>query len=68
MRAKEKKDEFNMKLLEGLNIIEKKLIKESGLKNMEVTSLQMRKKRKRTCNNSSPSPVRRYKRYGVDEL
>jgi hypothetical protein len=32
MRAKEQKDEFNMKLLEGLNIIEKKLIKESGLR------------------------------------
>jgi hypothetical protein len=29
MRAKEQKDDFNMKLLEGLNIIEKKLVKES---------------------------------------
>jgi hypothetical protein len=29
MKAKEQQDEFNMKLLEGLNIIEKKLAKES---------------------------------------
>ena len=29
MRAKEQQDDFNMKLLEGLNIIEKKLVKES---------------------------------------
>jgi hypothetical protein len=31
MKAKEQQDEFNMKLLEGLNRIEKKLVKESGL-------------------------------------
>jgi hypothetical protein len=30
MRAKEQQDDFNMKLLESLNIIEKKLDKESG--------------------------------------
>jgi hypothetical protein len=30
MKDKEKKDEFNMNLLEGLNKIEKKLAKESG--------------------------------------
>jgi hypothetical protein len=29
MKAKEQQDDFNMKLLEGLNIIEKKLVKES---------------------------------------
>jgi hypothetical protein len=32
MRAKEQQDDFNMKLLEGLNIIENKLVKESGLR------------------------------------
>jgi hypothetical protein len=30
MRAKEQQDDFNMKLLEGLNRIENKLVKESG--------------------------------------
>jgi hypothetical protein len=30
MRAKEKKDDFNMKLMQSLNRIEKKLDKESG--------------------------------------
>jgi hypothetical protein len=30
MRAKEQHDDFNMKLLEGLNRIENKLVKESG--------------------------------------
>ena len=30
MKAKEQQDDFNMKLLEGLNIIENKLVKESG--------------------------------------
>jgi hypothetical protein len=30
MKAKENQDEFNMKLLEGLNRIENKLVKESG--------------------------------------
>jgi hypothetical protein len=30
MKAKEQQDDFNMKLLQSLNIIEKKLDKESG--------------------------------------
>jgi hypothetical protein len=73
-----------MKLLEGLNRIEKKLVKESGLRKSgsHKPSDEKRKERsvsrhhhhsqrhltKRACINSSPSPVRRHKRSGVDEL
>ena len=84
IRAKEKQDDFNMNLLEGFNRIEKKLDKESGSSKSgsHKTSDEKRKARsvsrhhhhsprnsnKRTCNNSSPSPVRRHKRSEVDEL
>jgi hypothetical protein len=84
MRAKEQQDDFNIKLLEGLNIIENKLVKESGLRKSRShkPSDEKRKERsvsrhhhhsprhsnKRTCNNSIPSPVRRHKRSGVDEI
>ena len=73
-----------MNLLEGLNIIEKKLVKESGSSEFgsHKPSEEKRKEKsasrhhdnphrhshKRACNNSSLSPVRRYKRSGVDEL
>jgi hypothetical protein len=84
MKAKEQQDEFNMKLLEGLNGIEKKLVKESDSSKSEshksseekekVKSanihhhLSQRHSNKRAGNRSSLSPVRRYKRSGVDEL
>ena len=73
-----------MKLLEGLNIIENKLIKENGLRKFgsHKPSDEERKEisisrhhhhsprhsNKREGNNSSTSPVRRYNRSGVDEL
>jgi hypothetical protein len=84
MRAKEQQDDFNMKLLEGLNKIEKKLVKESGSSKYGIhkPSDEKRKARsvsihhhhsprhsnKREGNISSLSPVRRYKRSRVDEL
>jgi hypothetical protein len=84
MKAKEQQDDFNMKLLEGLNRIEKKLVKESDSSRSEshksseekgkVKSASrhhhhpQRHSHKRAGNNSSLSPVRRYKRSGVDEL
>jgi hypothetical protein len=73
-----------MKLLEGLNIIENKLVKESGFNKYgsHKPSDEKRKTRsvsrhhhhsprhsnKRAGSNSSPSPIRRHKRSGVDEL
>jgi hypothetical protein len=72
-----------MKLLEGLNIIEKKLAKESDSSRSESHKSSEEKgevkissrnhhhhrhSHKRVGNNSSLSPVRRYKRSGVDEL
>jgi hypothetical protein len=84
MRAKEKQDDFNMKLLQRLNKIEKKLDKESGLSKSgsHKSHDEKRKARsvsrhhhhslkhsnKRAHNNSSPSSVRKHKRSGVDEL
>ena len=84
MRAKEQQDDFNMNLLEGLNIIEKKLVKESGSSKFgsHKPSEEKRKEKsasrhnhhsqrhsnKRAGNSSSLSPVRRYKRSWVDEL
>jgi hypothetical protein len=73
-----------MNLLEGLNRIEKKLVKESGsskflshkpskekIKEKSVSRHRHhfpRHSNKRAGNNSSLSPVRRYKRSEVDEL
>jgi hypothetical protein len=84
MKAKENQDDFNMKLLEGLNRIENKLVKKSDLSRSkshkyleekgEVKSASRhhhhphRHSHKRAGNNSSLSPIIRYKRYGVDEL
>jgi hypothetical protein len=84
LRAKEKQDDFNMNLLEILNIIEKKLVKESGLiKFVSHKHLDEKRKErsvsrhhhhaprhsnKREGNNSCPSPIGRHKRYGLDEL
>jgi hypothetical protein len=75
MKSKEKQDDFNMKLLEGLNKIEMKLVKESGLSKFgsHKPSEEKRKEKsasrhhhhsqrhsnKREGNNSSLSPVRR---------
>jgi hypothetical protein len=84
MKAKEKQDDFNMKLLEGLNIIEHKLVKESDSSKFESHKSSeekgkvkcasrhhhhsQRHSNKRAGNNSSLSPIRRYKRSGVDGL
>jgi hypothetical protein len=84
MKAKEQQDDFNMKLLEGLNRIENKLVKESGSSESgsHKPSEEKRKEKgasrhhhhsqrhsnKRAGNSSSLSLVRRYKRSGVDEL
>jgi hypothetical protein len=84
MRAKEQQDDFNMKLLEGLNIIEKKLVKESGLRKsgshkpsdeeIKARSISIhhhhspRHSNKRVGSSSSSILVRRHKSYRVDEL
>ena len=84
MRAKDQHDDFNMNLLESLNIIEKKMDKESGSRKSgsHKSHDEKRKTRsvsrhhhhsprnsnKRSHSISSPSPVRNHKRYGVDEL
>jgi hypothetical protein len=73
-----------MKLMQILNIIEKKLDKESGLSKSGSHRSPDEKRRirsvskhhhhslshsnKRAHNNSIPSPVRKHKRSGVDEL
>jgi hypothetical protein len=84
MKAKEQPEEFNMNLLEGLNIIENKLVKESGSSKSgsHKSSKEKRKAKsvsrhhhhsprhsnKRVDNNSKLCPVKRYKRSGVDDL
>ena len=84
MRAKEQQDDFNMKLLQSLNKIEKKLDKESGssksgsyrpsddkIKSRSVSRHHHHSSRhsnKREHENSSPSPIRNHKRSRVDEL
>jgi hypothetical protein len=84
MRAKEQQDDFNMKLLQILNIIENKLDKESGSRKLgsHKSHDEKRKSRsvrrhhhhsprhsnKREHSSSSPSLVRNHKSYGVDEL
>jgi hypothetical protein len=84
MRSKEHQDDFNINLLNNLNIIENKLDKDSGSSKSgsHRPSNEKRKERsvsrhhhhsprnsnKRERNNSSPSLVRNHKRSVVDEL
>jgi hypothetical protein len=84
MRAKEQQDDFSMKLMQSLNIIEKNLDRESGSRkygshmppdeNRRTRSVRRhhhhssRNSNKKENINSSPSSVRKHKRYGVDEL
>jgi uncharacterized coiled-coil DUF342 family protein len=76
MRAKEQKDDFNMKLLESMNKIENKLDKESGSiksashgpsdekrRAISVSSHHhhsLRHSNKREHSSSSPCPVRKH--------
>jgi hypothetical protein len=84
MRAKEKQEEFNMNLMQSLNIIEKKLDKESGssksgkhkppdekIRPRSVSRHHhhsLRYSNKREHMSLSPSPIRMHKRSRVDEL
>jgi hypothetical protein len=84
MKAKDKQEKFNMKLMQRLNRIENKLDKESGSrksishrspneKRRKISVSRhhhhsLRHSNKRSHNKSSPSHVKNNKRYGVDEL
>jgi hypothetical protein len=84
MKSKEQQDEFNMKLMQSLNIIEKKLDKESGsnksgshrppdekIRTISVSIHHyhsLRHSNKRSHSSSSPSLVRKHKGSKVDEL
>jgi hypothetical protein len=78
MKAREQQGEFNVKLMQSLERIENKLDKESGSRKSgsprRTRSISRhhqhspRHSNKRAHNNSSPSPVRKHKRSGEDEL
>jgi hypothetical protein len=84
MRSKENKDEFNMKLLQSLNKIEKKLDKETGSsksrshrppdEKQRTISVRkhhhhsLRNYNKRSYRRSITSPIRNHKGSVVDEL
>ena len=84
MRAKEQQGDFNMKLMQSLNRIEKKVDKESGSSKSRSHRPPDEKRRTRSVsrhhhnspknsnkiahNSLSPSPFRKHKRSGVDEL
>jgi hypothetical protein len=84
MRAKEQQDDFNMNLMQSLNIIEKKLDKESGSRKSGSHRSPNEKRRtisvsrhhhhsprhsnKNKNNNSIPSPIRRHRKSGVYDL
>jgi hypothetical protein len=84
MRDKEQQDDFNMKLLESLKRIEKKLDKESDSsksgshrpfdEKRKARSVSRhhhhspRHSNKREGRSSSPSPFKNHKSYGVDEI
>jgi hypothetical protein len=84
MRDKEEHDEFNMNLLQSFNIIEKKLDKESGSskvgshrspdeKRITISVSRHHHHSPRNSNKkenkiSSPSPIRKDKMFGVDEI
>jgi hypothetical protein len=84
MRAKEYQDDFKINLMHNLNRIENKLDKESGSRKLGSHRSPDEKKRtgsvsrhhhhslrhsnKRSDSSSSPSPIRKNNRLGVDEL
>jgi hypothetical protein len=83
-RAKEQQEDFNMKLMWSLERIEDNLDKESSSNKLGSHGTPNKKGRsrsgsrhhqhsqkhshKRVHSSSSPSPVRKHRRYGVDEL
>jgi hypothetical protein len=84
MRVRDWQGEFNLKMLKSLKIIERKLEKESDTNKTGSHRTLERKRRlrsgsrhrcsspkhsdKESNNSSSPSPTRKHRRYGVDEL
>jgi hypothetical protein len=57
MKDKEQQDDFNMKLLEGLNGIENKLVKESGSsKSKSYKPLEEKRKEKSVSRHHNHSP------------
>jgi hypothetical protein len=78
MKSREQQGEFNIKLMQSLERIENNLDKESGSSKSGSHRRTKSDNRhhqhslshsnKRAHKNSSPSPVRKHKRSGVDEL
>jgi hypothetical protein len=84
MRIRDRQGEFNLKMLKNLERIERKLEKESGTSKTGSRRTPERKRRSRSGSrhrrrspkhsdkeahsSSSPSPTRKHRRSGVDEL
>jgi hypothetical protein len=84
MKAKEQQEDFNMKLIQILERIENNLDNESGSNKSGSYGTPEKKVRSRSCsinhhhsqkhshrrsdNISSPSPIRKHRRFGMDEL
>ena len=84
MRVRDWQGEFNLKMLKSLERIERKLEKESDTRKMGSRRNPERKRRlrsgrrhlhyspkhsgKEAHSSSSPSPTRKHRRFGVDEL
>jgi hypothetical protein len=84
MKVRDREGEFNLRMLKSLEIIEKKLKKESDSSKTESRRTPERKSRSRSVsthhrcspknsnreahNSSSPSPTKKHRRSRVDEL
>jgi hypothetical protein len=83
MKAKEQQGEFNLNLMKSLERIEKKMDKErdsSKIGSHQTSEGRISRSvgrhhhhsqghsKRMACSSSSPSPTRKYNRYGVDEL
>jgi hypothetical protein len=84
MRVRDQQGEFNLKILKNLERIERKLEKRSGSRKTESCRTPERRRRSRSGSkhhsfspkhfgkeansSSSPSPTRKHKRSGMDEL
>jgi hypothetical protein len=84
MKVRDKQGEFNLRMLKSLERIEKKLEKESDSSKTESRRTPERKRRSRSVSrhrrrspkhssreahsSSSPSPTRKHRRSGMDEL
>jgi hypothetical protein len=71
MKARDQQGEFNIKLMQSLERIERKLDESDSIKSRSVSRHHRhspKHSKRRAHSSSSPSPTRKHRKLGVDEL